>query len=641
MFGDAILHRSQIGRVSVTAAIVAAAVAAGTSSVAGAVFTNATMAAGINHVAHWGGTYPPQFVPSPIQEQAGGAAAGDFDGDGWVDLYVTRFWDSDILYRNNRDGTFSDVTATAFLGGVGVHQSNGAAWGDVDNDGDLDLAVATLNESRHLLYINNGLGQFAEEGGSRGVLIATGLPNTAGTSFAMGDYDDDGYLDMYVTEWRSFTAISSPAQARLFRNLGAAAPGHFADVTTAAGVAMDRQDKHIGKSFSFTPRFSDLDRDGLTDIAVVSDEGTSRLFWNNGNGTFINRTAAAGIDTGTNDMGFTLADFNGDGLLDWFVTSIGTGSGMHPSGNRLFLNNGNRTFTDATDAAGVREGGWGWGVDAIDYDNNGLLDIIHVNGYGFSTAQPSVFFENIGSRTNPQYVNLAHLRGITDLEYGRGLLTFDYDRDGDLDVFIMNYSTSPILYRNDGGNAGDWLQVKTVGSSSNRDGIGAYITITPDLANPDLFYVAEIDGSSAYVAQSEIVAHFGLGQVDMIDRIDVEWPSGYTQQFTNVAPNQRITITEGLLADFDGSDQVDGVDLASWSVNLGMTGAGGQQGDADRDGDVDGGDFLVWQRQLGRSVDSGLSLESVAAVPEPMGSLLLAFGGAVLAHAGRGSRRSP
>jgi len=130
--------------------------------------------------------------------------------------------------------------------------------------------------------------------------------------------------------------------------------------------------------------------------------------------------------------------------------------------------------------------------------------------------------------------------------------------------------------------------------------------------------------------------------VDMIDRIDVEWPSGYTQQFTNVAPNQRITITEGLLADFDGSDQVDGGDLASWSVNLGLTGAGGQRGDADRDGDVDGGDFLVWQRQLGRSVDSGLSLESVAAVPEPMGSLLLAFGGAVLAHAGRRrSRRSP
>jgi hypothetical protein len=580
-------------------------------------FSNVTVPAGITHNA-----VPPNCPTCPptfAQVQSGGAAAGDFDGDGWVDLVVTRYFDSDVLYRNNGDGTFADVTATAFPGGIGVHQTNGAAWGDIDNDGDLDLAVATLNEARHLLYINDGLGQFVEQGQQRGVLINSGLPTTAGTSFAMGDYDDDGFLDMYVAEWRSFSDISSPAQARLFRNLGAANPGHFVDVTEAAGVGMNiLTGPHKNKGLSFTPRFSDLDRDGLTDIAVVADARTSRLFWNDG-GVFLNRSAAAGIATGTNDMGFTLADFNGDGLLDWFVTSIALGSGEHPSGNRLFLNNGNRTFTDVTDATGVREGGWGWGAEALDFDNDGDLDIAHTNGMPIALRDYTMFFVNVGDRRTPRFVDMAQSLGVVDDLQGRGLLTFDYDRDGDLDMFLTNFGAAPILYRNDGGNAGDWLQVKTIGESGNRDGIGAYITVTPDLAHPDVFYVAEIDGSSTYLAQSEMVAHFGLGQADVIDRIDVEWPSGYTQTFANVAPNQRITIREGLTADFNGDEQADGDDLIAWLAQCGMSaGATAEHGDADRDDDVDGADFLIWQRQLGRSADSGLTGELAAApLPEP------------------------
>ncbi|WP_168205080.1 CRTAC1 family protein [Bythopirellula goksoeyrii] len=594
-----------------------------------------TEAAGINHDATAPGS--PQ-APTFAQVQAGGAAAGDFDGDGWVDLYVTRYFDKDVLYRNNRDGTFVDVSSTVFLGGIEDVETNGATWGDIDNDGDLDLAVATMNEGRHRLYINDGLGHLAEQGSSRGLLIDGGAVNTRGTSFSMGDYDNDGYLDMYVTAWKDFVPSATPLQARLFRNEGAANPGHFVDVTSSAGVAVDiTSGVHAGKELSFTPRFSDLDRDGHLDIAVIADGKASRVFWNQGDGTFADGTAVAGINTGTNDMGFTLGDFNGDGLLDWFATSIGFDTGTHPSGNRLFLNNGNRTFSDATDAAGVREGGWGWAADAFDFDNDGDLDIAHSNGMtiAFPFQNQSVFFRNDGDREQPQLVDVATQVGITDQEQGRGLLTFDYDRDGDLDMFVVNYSGPPMLYRNDGGNVQDWLDVRTVGDTSNRGGVGAYLTVTPDLSEPDVFYVREMNANSNYLAQSEMMAHFGLGDVETIDQVTVQWPSGYVQHFEDVAPNQVLVIGEGLLADFNRDDSVNDVDLQLWTTHFGGEATDeGSPGDADWDGDIDGADLLKWQRQYGRTLASGIlsgvaglnsTLVSGAAntVPEPHCSIVI------------------
>jgi hypothetical protein len=589
------------------------------------VFTNVTTSAGITHNAV--PTNCQTCSPTFNEEHAGGAAAGDFDGDGWTDLYVTRYWDSDVLYRNNHDGTFSNVTATAFPGNSLDHETNGAAWGDLDNDGDMDLVVSTMYESRHLVYMNNG-GVFSEEGGTRGIKINTGLPDTAGSSVAMGDYDRDGYLDVYITEWRSFTTSSNPSQARLFRNQGASAPGHFQDVTAAAGVTMDRLvNPNANKALSFTPRFSDLDRDGHTDIAVVSDGGTSRMFWNDGDNTFTNLTAAAGIYTGTNDMGFTLADFNGDGLLDWFATSISYGDNFHPYGNRLFMNDGDRTFTDRTTQTGVRMGGWGWGAEAFDYDNDGDIDIVHTNGFGPADIDQTRVFKNIGTRTAPLFADVASTVGVTDNAQGRGLLSFDYDRDGDVDFFIVNNNSAPVLYRNDGGAAaGDWLQIRTMGTESNSEGIGAFITVTPDLDFPNVFYVAEIDGSSNYLSQSEPIAHFGFGQIDSIDQIVVQWPSGYVQSFADIAPNQRVAIVEGLLADFSKNDHVDQADLLLWQSVYGATGPPAAPCDADKDGDVDGADILRWQRDLGRSVSSGLipfATGSASRVPEPTNSLLL------------------
>ena len=526
-------------------------------------------------------------APTFAQVQAGGAAAGDFDGDGWVDLFVTRYFDTDVLYRNNGDGTFSDVTEQVFDGGIGDWETSGACFGDIDNDGDLDLAVSTLNEFRHRLYVNDGTGRFSEEGESRNLIIAGGLPITAGTSFSMGDYDRDGFLDLYVTEWRNFSTTSDAVHARLFRNLGSTNPGHFEDVTFSAGVTMDiTSGLHTGKGLSFTPRFVDFDRDGNTDIGVASDGRTSRLFWNNGDGTFEDGTEAAGIDGGTNDMGFTIGDFNGDGLMDWFVTSIGQGTGVPPSGNRLYLNNGDRTFTDATDT-GVREGGWGWGTEAFDFDHDGDLDIVMTNGMTLVADDRSYLFENVGTREIPEFIDRSEALGIVDTGQGRGLLTFDYDRDGDLDVFIYNYNSAPILYRNDAKNENAWIQVRAISSRSNRDGIGAFITVTPNLDQPQVKYVTEMDGSSNYLAQSETVAHFGLGSIQSIDRLSVLWPSGTKQVLFDQPINQLLVIEE---PSFDGDVNQDGslslLDVGPFVQSL-QSGTYQFEADINKDGIID------------------------------------------------------
>jgi hypothetical protein len=591
----------------------------------GVTFTDVTSSAGIVY------SLPDPLPPlgdNPISE-SGGAAAGDFDNDGWTDLFVTRYWDAPFLYRNNHDGTFSDVTASAFSAGMPGAKSSGASWGDIDNDGDLDLAVSTIyTPTGNALYINDGNGQFTEQAAARGT-------NLGGTSFGMmstsfGDYDNDGYLDMYTSEWRGLSGYTGdPTRARLLRNRGAAQPGYFDDVTVASGAAMGPlSGVPVYQSNSFTPRFVDFDRDGHTDIFVNSDNGSSRLFWNNGNGTFTDGTGPIDSSLGLSDMGLAIGDIDGNGLLDFFTTDV-----CHPSncstssGNRLFRNFGNRTFLESSLASGVREAGWGWGTQMFDYDNDKDLDIVATNGYYTSATVPPGFendairlFRNNGQGgVLTTFTNVASEVGMTDTSQGRGLLKFDYDRDGDLDVFIVNNFQTPILYRNDGGNeAGDWLQIDTQGTISNADGVGVFITVTPDLAFPNKKLVHEITLSSSFLSQSEPIAHFGLGlNSGLIDKVRIEWPaSGIVQELFDVSPNQRLFIRETAPGDFNFDGYVDGADLNIWQSSYGVDAAG----DADGDGDSDGGDFLIWQRNF-RPNTTPLN-ESIA-VPEPS-SLVMA-----------------
>ena len=616
--------------------------------VASAAFTNVTSSAGVS--------YQQNASSVPIDEpmttiMTGGAGARDYDGDGWVDLYVTRYNSTDILFRNlGNDGNgvhqgFSNVTNAAFPGANKINaHTNGVSWGDVDNDGDPDLYVTGNNQDRHFFYLNNGDGTFTEDGVSRGASLSETPDLKFGTSTSFADYDRDGYLDMYTSEWRlnsnPVSAQTGIPHSRLLKNQGASAPGHFTDETIAAGVVPIIAPAGVAKSF--TPKWSDFDQDGHIDLFVATDFTKSRLYWNNGDGTFSDGTDVAGVGTGDTDMGATVGDYNGDGLLDIFVTDIYDDVTAPPNvindGNRLFLNNGDRTFTDATDTGGVRNGKWGWGTSWLDSDNDSDLDLVMTNGMNrpsqFGFIHPSFgndpirFWRNDG---NGMFTQRASQEGLFDTGAGKGLLVFDYDNDGDEDIFIANTMGQPVLYRNDQATGNDWLRIDVEGTTwasegtgpkTNRDGVGALISVTRDTTNPTDVLLREISASSNFLAQNEPTAHFGLGDLGAettVDRIEVLFPSGELVVLTDVAVNQTIKIRE-IAGDYKGDGQINGWDFLEWQRNHGSSvlvpGAGA---DGSYSGSVDGSDLAVWQTAY-----SGLAATH-ASVPEPTTLLLFAI----------------
>jgi len=540
--------------------LVAVLAAAPSAITAQPVFTDVTASAGVSYLQHTAND--PQdclfagFFCEP-ERMSGGAAVADVDGDGFLDLFVTCLDAPDILFRNRGDGTFEDITASTGLQAFDL-QSNGAAFGDVDNDGDPDLYVTVLGgigdttNNRYYLFLNDGTGQFSEEAVARGVDVASAAQRR-GYSVEFGDYNRDGWIDIHTTEWVPQTFSHS----RLLRNLGSGSPGFFEDTTTAAGV-------WLGAVHGFSSTFTDLDSDGWPDLAVAADFGTSKLFWNNRNGTFTDGTVAAGVGTDENGMGSTFGDFDGDGDLDWFVTSIydpdqtceTEGCSWDYSGNRLYRNLGARQFSDATDHAGVRDGRWGWGTAFLDYDNDGDLDLVMTNGVDFPAftvddafnTDPMRLWENDGTGVMSE---VAVARGITDSGSGKGLVIFDYDNDGDQDLFVVNNAAQPVLYRNDGGNANGWLRVRTKGAVSNGDGLGARVVVTAQAGGST--QLREIGVSTHFLGQSELTAHFGLGLGQAkVASVLVSWPSGLVQGFSNVSRNTTLLADEADCVDVDG-----------------------------------------------------------------------------------------
>lgn len=494
----------------------------------------------------------------------GGAAVADYDNDGDADIFLPRFEAPSLLFRNRGDGSFEEVGMASGLGEI--HRASGAAWLDIENDGDLDLYILTVGEPRYFFYLNLGDGTFREEAHAHNLDFESPEIHQ-GFSIATGDFDRDGYVDLHINEWQNDLKYQTTNRARLLHNIGQAMPGVFEDVTEQFGVNMfgiapgnvdedePVEDNLFGVS-TFTSTFTDLDRDGWPDLVVAADFGKSRLFWNVNGNSFIDGTDVAGVGTDENGMGSAIGDFDGNGQLDWFVTAIfcdlprcedGAPWPGGVSGNRLYLNQGDRRFEDATDAAHVRDAGWGWGTTAFDSDNDGDLDLAATNGVTISDVlfrpyydDQMRYWENLGAGI---FKDKSTEAGLDDRGDGKGMVHLDYDGDGDLDLLIVNHVTGPLLYRNDLPTGHHWLRLKLEGTQSNAQALGTWV----ELVRADgVKLVRELRGAGQYLGQSEQVLHFGLGKQDTITSLQIIWPNGMIQEVIAPGIDRVLEIVEGL-----------------------------------------------------------------------------------------------
>ena len=416
-------------------------------------FSNITASTGISFVH---GIVNP--TDSKAEMFAGGVAAGDYDGDGDVDLYVVRGnIGPNLLYRNDGGNDFTDVAAAAGVDhaapGGGGYLHSGPAFADMDGDGDLDLFVGGIEGDRCLLFENDGDGTFTDVTVASGV-NAMGAKNTISASF--GDYDLDGDLDMMMAHWGTPRPPDGSGgngnTESLWRNDSDANGIRFTNVSVEAGIAATIiarrggyhafQPDALDYDYTFTPAFARMDADRYPDILSVADFSNSRVFMSNGENagivTFRDATDNA-VLIDRNGMGAAVGDIDNDGDLDWFVTGI-FGSN-ETVGNRLYLNDGAGVLSDATIGAGVADGGWGWGACFADFNLDGRLDIFHTNGWesnpidDFASDRSRLF---IAEASGLQFQDEAAARGMTDIEQGRGVVCADFDEDGDVDIFMTN-----------------------------------------------------------------------------------------------------------------------------------------------------------------------------------------------------------
>jgi hypothetical protein len=525
------------------------------SALAGPTFTEVARQAGLVYVQRDVNVE----LPTNGASISGGAAVGDYDQDGWDDLYITILTGPDILFRNRGDGSFEDVTSAAGLG-VDI-PTNGAGWADLDNDGDLDLYVTGLSTYRYFLFINRGDGTFYEDAVARGAAVGTNLRHV-GWSSSFGDYNLDGWIDIHTTEYSGGALMDS--HSRLLRNQGPTKPAFFDDTTEDAGVWPT-----IG-NWRFSTAFADLDMDGWPDLPVASDFQSTELWWNNSDGTFTEGfTEEAGLTHTSSDMGSALGDYDNDGDLDWFITA-----GYFR--NRMFRNDGGRVFTDVTSQLGIKNGGWGWGTAMFDYDNDGDLDVAMTNGLGNLHPDANYLWRNDGP--NQAMADISNQSGFSESTLGQGLLVFDYDHDGDVDVFIANNADMPSLLRNDGGSANHWLRIRLQNSRENTEGLGVKIWLRQE---PDRrLQYREMGVSTHYLGQSERIAHFGLGpEIPESLEVTLESAGGYRRTVSDVTPDSTLVLDA---ADFDG----DG--LVNRAEGMGDADEDGTPNYLDHDSDDDG-----------------------------------------------------
>ena len=467
----------------------------------------------------------------------GGAGAADFDNDGDTDLFILGGGNHrDSLFVNDGTGTFTDITDEAGL--AEPHLGSGVAVGDYDGDGWLDIFVTSHGTPEsgavtgaHRLYHNNGDLTFTDVAAQAGVAMTSTITHD-GFGAVFGDVDLDGDLDLFVAGWQR-DALGT----RLFQNDG---DGTFTDITAESGIVGDGVR-------GFSPCIVDMTGDRFPEILLVSDFGTSRYWSNSGdpvgaNERFRDRTVAAGVGREWSGMGTAVGDVDNDGLLDWYATAIydadDVGRGV---GNALYINQGKNKFQEVAAEAGVDDGGWGWGALMVDVNHDGWLDIIETNGWDLPSYVGNLSRTWIADGAG-RFVDVAAEAGPLHNLHGLGVLALDLEGDGDQDIAITASNDRFSLYRNDlvATDAG-WLRVvlDTGGDPSLApNGIGSMIRVRAGRSQ----FTRTIGGCSNYNTTSELTAHFGLGDVDVIDKVRVEWPNGKVTVLDDVEPNQTLTI---------------------------------------------------------------------------------------------------
>ena len=521
-------------------------------------FVDVTQEAGI-HWKHVDGRSGQKYF---METLGSGAAFFDYDSDGDPDLYfvngaplpgyVSQEIPTNCLYENNGDGTFTDVTETAGVGDTGY--GHGCAVGDYNNDGQLDLYVTNYGINR--LYRNNGDGTFTEVAEAAGV-----TESRWSTSCAFADYDRDGNLDLYVVNYIVFDIDENPwcglkekgiraycepdnfiAQSdTLYRNNG---DGTFTDVTKTTGIY-----NTTGKGLGVV--WGDYDNDGAADLYVANDSTENLFYRNSGDGTFEEIGFMVGValsedGVAENGMGTAFGDWNNDGWLDLTVTNYAQQT------NTLYHNDADGFFTDTTTTTKTAQITYpylGWATAFIDYDNDGYQDLFVANGHLHENlaelgqegtyGQRNLIFRNNANGTFTE-VSETLGPGMTLEDVSRGATFADYDLDGDIDIVVTNSNTAPRLLRNDGGNRKNWLQIRLTGTKGSTDAVGARVKVTTG----KLTQTREVQSGDGYLSQRDLTLHFGIGDHEQADSIEVQWQSGTKQLIKSVTANQMLSLEE-------------------------------------------------------------------------------------------------
>jgi hypothetical protein len=530
-----------------------------------AYFTDVAQKAGLTAPIVFGGKDTKKYI---IETTGTGAAIFDYDNDGWPDIFLVNGTTlegfpagqgpTNHLYRNNHDGTFSDVTVKAGLNATGWGQ--GVCVGDYDNDGWEDLYVTYYGKNR--LYRNHN-GVFTEVGEKAGV---SGSGKAWGTGCAWVDYDRDGHLDLMIANYVDFDLATAPtpgerpscvwkgvpvmcgprglasAKNILYHSRG---DGTFEDVTTKAHI--DQTDGH----YAFSVSTLDYNDDGWPDIYVACDSTPSILYRNNRDGTFTDVAVVSGAafnEDGREQagMGATIGDYNGDGRLDIFKTNFSDDT------STLYRNNGDGTFDDVTSAAGLGlyTKYLGWGTMFLDVDNDGWPDLLLVNGHvypevdknnlGSNYEEPRILYHNLGKGAFAD-ISASAGPGINMHASSRGLAVGDLWNDGRTSGVITNLNAAPSLLVNQVRNSNHWIAIRTVGTKSNRDGIGARISVKAGART----WMDEVRSGSSYNSSSDMRVHFGLGSATKVESIQIRWPSGLLERFDNLPIDSIQTLKEG------------------------------------------------------------------------------------------------